>query len=126
MGLKKEIKNEKGLTCNYWYIDSASYKNGTNKVNIILVGYADEIYRIKDKKHDMICKEYNVMCEKGIDYNNEEEVARFSELSKIAVPEYDRLSLLNINTFVESDILDIQTLYNKIKELPVFVDSEDV
>lgn len=48
MALKKELKNEKGITATYHRIDSVA-KN-YNKIEVIMKSYADEAYRNKEKE----------------------------------------------------------------------------
>ncbi len=48
MALKKELKNEKGITATYHRIDSVA-KN-YNKIEVIMKSYADETYRNKEKE----------------------------------------------------------------------------
>ena len=48
MALKKDLKNDKGITAVYHRIDSVT-KN-YNKIEVILKSYADETYRDKEKE----------------------------------------------------------------------------
>lgn len=140
MALIKNFTTDSGITVNYHRIVSIS-KEGAEIVKVILHSYVDESYRNLEKTNDDLIIKRRKIDEKIDEYvkklNNEglteEEHIEYDNLQKeslVTIPDINKVYFVYDMT-VEVNIEEIENLsfkdiYNAIKCVEPFINSEDI
>lgn len=137
MALYKKIKFTNGVNISYHYISDIQ-TNGKDKiVKLKIDSYTDETYRQKEKENKLNKDRYEELLElifkeneKKEDARNVDQVKLWSEEANSLVNQFvNDLDLKVISTNIElKDVTDlnINNLYNLLKEIDIYQNAKDI
>ena len=136
MGLLKEKKLSNGIVTKYHKIDSILVNSEIRKINVKINSYIDENIRTIEKENQekkILCEELNNFIDENIGTNDEqiikqikEKTNQYNELINNMVDTSTFVVATNTYTLPYNTNISFKEIYNDLKELDDFKDSEDV
>ena len=136
MGLLKEKKLSNGIVTKYHKIDSILVNSEIRKINVKINSYIDENIRTIEKENQekkILCEELNNFIDENIGTNDEqiikqikEKTNQYNELINNMVDTSTFVVATNTYTLPYNTNISFKEIYNELKQLDDFKDSEDV